>query len=396
MDVGTLLIPVFAAVIGYATNWLAVKMMFQPLQFVGVGPVGWQGVIPSKAAKMGSISVDKGIAKLGSVEEFYRRLDPERLAQHVVANSQEDLRVLTDRVIVRRHPQLWRDLPDEVREAVHGRVAAEFPRHVQEVTDDIGRGIEHLMDLKLMVVRHLDEHPELVNRIFQDVGHKEFRFIINSGAWLGFMLGLIQMGVWIVFPQWWIIPLAGMLVGWATNFIALRIIFHPVHTRRVGPFKLRGLFLRRQPEVADVYSRIVTDEILTMRNMTHEMLHGPSSDRTRQLIEARLEPAVDEAVGAARPAVRALLGPRDYDAIQEGLAEDAVDFTMEPLEDEQFNRERAEVLHGLLSDRMRELPAPDFAEMLRSSFREDEWRLIAVGAALGSLAGVAQLLTTLS
>ena len=52
-------IPVIAALIGWTTNWLAIKMTFYPLEFVGKPPLlGWQGIIPSKARKMAAISVD--------------------------------------------------------------------------------------------------------------------------------------------------------------------------------------------------------------------------------------------------------------------------------------------------------------------------------------------------
>mgnify|MGYP007000240031 len=43
-------IPVIAALIGWSTNWLAIKMTFYPLEFIGKPPLlGWQGIIPSKA-----------------------------------------------------------------------------------------------------------------------------------------------------------------------------------------------------------------------------------------------------------------------------------------------------------------------------------------------------------
>ncbi len=42
------------------------------------GGVGWQGIIPARAAKMGSIAVDKAIAKLGTPAEFYQQLEPDR------------------------------------------------------------------------------------------------------------------------------------------------------------------------------------------------------------------------------------------------------------------------------------------------------------------------------
>ena len=38
-------IPVIAALIGWTTNWLAIKMTFYPLEFVGKPPLlGWQGI----------------------------------------------------------------------------------------------------------------------------------------------------------------------------------------------------------------------------------------------------------------------------------------------------------------------------------------------------------------
>jgi uncharacterized membrane protein YheB (UPF0754 family) len=409
------LIPVIAGAIGYVTNWLAVKMLFFPVRFVGVrvpllryattflprklkqvpglmqGGLGWQGIVPSRAAKMGSISVDKGIAKLGSPSEFYEQLDPESIARHILATARDDIRDLVERVLEREHPQLWRDLPPQVREAVHARVQEELPGIVREVTEDIGQNVENLMDVKLMVIRHIDENPELANRIFVEVGDRELRFIIRSGFYFGFLLGLPQVPLFAAFGSWWVLPVGGMVVGYLTNWIALRVIFSPIEPRKIGPFTLQGLFLRRQPEVAEVYAKLIADDVVTLRNMGEELLRGPQSDRTRHLIQTRLRPAVDRALGITRPAVRVAVGTRQYDAIRESLAAEAVEFTVTPLRDPGFNRRQSDAVRELLVERMRELPTADFAELLRSGFREDEWLLILLGAALGFLAGSGQI-----
>ena len=108
-----------------------------------------------------------------------------------------------------------------------------------------------------------------------------------------------------------------MLVGYVTNWVALWMIYEPAEPRRFGPFRFQGLFIRRQPEVADVYARIVADEIVTVANFGNELLHGPQSDRTRALIEDSMRPAIDRAIGPARPAVRVAIGSREYDAIRQ-------------------------------------------------------------------------------
>ncbi|HEY3467016.1 MAG TPA: DUF445 domain-containing protein, partial [Amycolatopsis sp.] len=44
-------IPVVAALIGYGTKLVAIRMMFQPVEFLGIKPFfGWQGIVPKRAA----------------------------------------------------------------------------------------------------------------------------------------------------------------------------------------------------------------------------------------------------------------------------------------------------------------------------------------------------------
>lgn len=415
VDLELLSIPVVAALIGYGTNWVAVRMLFFPLRFWGVrlgavrwlaqflprrlqavpglieGGIGWQGIIPARAAKMGSIAVDKGIAKLGSPREFYDCLDPEAMADQIIAETRGEIRELVERIVEREHPGLWRDLPPGLRERVFRRVEAELPAIANEITRDVGEHIDQLLDVKLMVIRRIEENPALANRIFLEVGAKELRFIVNSGLIFGFILGIFTIPLYSAIDSWLVLPLAGVLVGYLTNWIALRLIFQPMYPHQIGPFKVQGLFMRRQPEVADVYAKVIADDVVTMANVSDELLRGPRSDRTRRLVRERLRPAVDRALGAARLPVRVAFGPREYESVRESLATEAIDLTLSPLSDRDFGRRQSAAIRELLARRMRELPEPDFAELLRAAVEEDEWMLILLGGVLGFLAGCLQI-----
>ncbi|MDX1511821.1 MAG: hypothetical protein R3249_10775 [Nitriliruptorales bacterium] len=413
-----LLLPLISGLIGWVTNWVGIKLLFYPIRMVGFrlpglaavakklprklqgvpglvhGIVGWQGVIPSRAAKMGSIAVDKGIAKLGSPAEFYEQLEPDRIAEHIIATARDDIREVVERIMEREHPQLWRDMPAPVRDAVHARVQQQLPGIVRKVTGEIGTNIDQLLDIKLMVIRHIEQDPSLANRIFLEVGSKELRFVITSGLWLGAILGLPNIWVVQAFPDvWWYLPLAGVFVGYLTNWIAIKVIFLPETPKRFGPLTLHGLFMRRQPEVSEVYSKVIADDIVTLANIGRELLDGPRSDRTRDMLENALRPAVDRSLGPARSAVRVALGTRQYDSIRESVASDAVEYTMTPFTDPEFNAQQGEAIRRLLTERMLELPPDDFAEMLRSAIQEDEWMLIFIGSVLGFVAGTLQILT---
>ena len=407
--------PIFSGVIGYVTNWSGVWMLFWPVRFRGLrvpgvaplanvmprrvqqipgvmqGGLGWQGIIPSRAAKMGSIAVDKGIAKVGSPSDFYEQLDPEKIAQQILASSQSDMRDLVERIMEREHPQLWNELPPRVREAVHERVQEQLPEIVREVTERIGENIDDLLDVKLMVIRHVEEHPELMNRVFLDVGKKELDFIVRFGGVFGFICGFPLILATNAFPHWYVLPILGTVVGYVTNWLAIWMIFEPNDPRRIGPWTLQGLFLKRQRQVAEVYATIVADDIVTVRNIGNELLHGPRADRTRSMIQGALRPAVDRATGMVQPLVRMAVGPREYDAIRDSLALEGVEYTITPLQDEAFNREQSHNVRELIADRVREMSSRDFAELLRSGMREDEWLLVLHGAVLGFGAGLVHL-----
>ena len=165
-----------------------------------------------------------------------------------------------------------------------------------------------------MVIKRFD--PELANRVFLEMGRRELKFIQNFGFVFGFVLGIPVAVLTHFVTFWWLLPLLGVVIGYVTNWVALWMIYEPPEPRRLGPLRWQGLFVRRQPEVADVYASIVADDILTVAEFGNELLHGPRSDRTRALIESAMRPAIDRAIGPLRPAVRVAVGAREYDAIQ--------------------------------------------------------------------------------
>ena len=408
-------IPLFTGLVGWLINWSGLVMLFKPVRFHGVripgmrelaavlprklqevpgllqGGVGWQGIIPARAAKMGSIAVDKAIAKLGTPGEFYQQLEPDRIAGHIVTVFRPEIPQLVDDVMRREHPRLWRDLPRPVRDAVVERVQAQLPAVVGRVTDEIGIHIDQLLDPKIMVIDHFRANPSLVVRIFRDFGQRELNLMVAFGFVFGFLLGIPVAVVDSLFGQWWLLPLLGVVVGWITNALGMWLIFEPPEPRRILGIKVHGLFLRRQDEAAEVYARIIADDVITLERIGDFLLDGPRGDRTRQMLATALKPAIDKAAGPARAAVRVAVGPSRFDTIRESVAREAVGRTLTPFKDPAFSRRQADRIQHLVATRTKELPPRDFVEMMRAAIREDEWMLYAHGAIMGLAGGFLHL-----
>lgn len=408
-------IPLFTGVIGYITNWTGVLMLFQPVKFHGIripglkilfpflprrvqvipaitsgGKFGWQGIVPSRAAKMASIAVDKGLAKLGNISDFYRELEPDKIAERLTEIAEAEIREVVDRIMIREEPQLWRDLPPQVKDVVHARVMERLPKLVRQLTDEIGANIDQLLDAKLMVMRHLEQHPELLNDMFRKVGKKELTFMQNFGFYFGYPMGFLLVWIVEVYPQWWVLPVGGVIIGYVVNYLGITMIFEPVQRTNWVPWR-QGLFIKRKAEIADVYAKIISDNVITINNVGNELLHGPRADRTHQMLENLLRPTIDRAVGPARPAVRMVVGSRSYDRISQSVATESTRFAPVAFGDEEFNVRQANKIFRFVADQMRRMSLDDFNELLRSAIKQDEWLLFVHGAVLGAGAGLLHL-----
>ncbi len=395
-------IPVLSALIGWSTNVLALKMTFYPLNFVGIGKLGWQGIIPSRAGVMAGKSVDLLTSKLITIEERFEQLDPERIAEEMEPALNRMTNQIVDEVMAEEAPELWENVPKGIKEGIYLRAAEETPQVVEELMQDVKERITELFDLRRMVVETLEGDRELLNQIFLDVGREEFKFIERSGGYFGFLFGMIQMGLFAfgnfvlgidLMYTLWLLPAAGLLVGWATNVLALRMIFLPqVPKRFFFFFTFQGLFLRRQREVASEYSRIVASRILTAPQILDELISGPASERLFSLVRLHLKRGIDASAGLVKPLFQLTRGTHRYIAVKDRIArrfEEELPYSLRylfPYAEEALDVENS------LRQKMQELSAPEFVGFLRPVFQEDEWKLILVGAVLGLIAGLVQML----
>jgi len=387
-------IPIVAAIVGWGTNWLAIKLMFYPVEFVGIKALhlGWQGVVPSKAEKMAKIVVEKGMMALANISEVYGQLDQNNLKMlfGIIMHSKID--GFIDTLMEEEYSEAWSKMTDEEKSNIKNTVREQLPVLIDRMIDEVGERIDGLIDLDEMVNNQLVQDRALLNRMFLEAGGSEFKFIVNSGIYFGTIFGLIQMMVWYYFPEWWVLPLFGLLVGYATNAIALNIIFKPVDPIKFGPFVLHGLFLKRQKEVSETFCRILTQDILTIRNLMTSMLNGSKSYRTRRLMKKHIEKAIDEAAdesfGIGKIIAAETLGEKGLAQLKLTATDKAWNLaSVGLLKEHGFNQGQSEIIEVMLRERMEALSSRQFQEVLRPAFQEDEWILISVGAILGLASG---------
>lgn len=387
-------LPLFTALVGWATNRLAVLMLFRPIEPLGRPPfLGWQGVVTRRAEEMAHECIDRTLARSGDLTGLYQRLDPALITGEVVSRITPHLEEYVDDVMYQHHPVLWDNLPRRLKQRIYTYVEHNLPERVDAMVADFGEELGDLVDLKALVSEELRHQPDFMNRILEEAGASTFRFVVRSGGVIGLLLGIVLAVGWTVWPSPWLLLGGGFGVGFLTNWIALTLAFRPCEKKQLGPIRLQGLLMRKQPEVSRIWGQRVAYELLTCEKVAHAIVHGEKAARTRAIIQKHLRPLLDQST-VMRLSTQMAVGASGYTELKKSMNDRALIASDEVFGDDAFNRDRARIVATLIEERLTRLKPAAFQSLLRPVFAAEEGRLMLAGGVLGLVASLIPVLLT--
>lgn len=424
-------LPFVTAFVTWAHVWMALRMLFYPIHFRGVRinnmpfgfpGIGWQGIVPHKAGKISGVIVDQTLSKLGSLDEFFKAMNPEEMAEFITKEVDSNLESLIDEIMMERSANLWGGVPYAVKRRIYAHVRSELPDIMKELVVDLTYHVEDLVDMRQMIVNKMENDRELMVNMFLKVGQKEINFIWHMSAVIGLMFGIVQMFMYWALPIHETVPIFAAIWGAITNAIAIWMVFNPIYPHHFSFIKLfrlkilyfqvlerfsipllliipvrphianynwQGGFMKRQDEVSEVFAQIVVNDLVTIETIMNEMMYGEYSSRTRELMKSHIYEMLESPLISTT--LKVGLGRREYGQLKNTIIDKSINATMTPIRDPELNSSRANKIFGLFCDRIRALSPVEFQNLLRPAFQEDETTLIILGGITGCIFGCLHL-----
>ena len=189
-------LPVIAALIGWMTNFLAVKMLFHPKEPKNIFGLTFHGVFPKRqsalAEKLGHL-VSK---ELFSISDVSARIKDFATSEEAMNEVGQRIEMTIRNKLVQTFPMLAMFLSDEMVEKVTGLFKKELKEFLAETSKGLGEKLEHNLNIEKMVEERVNAFSsEKLESLFNELMKKEFRFIELVGAVLGFLIGCVQLGI---------------------------------------------------------------------------------------------------------------------------------------------------------------------------------------------------------
>lgn len=199
MNPGLWLVPVIGALIGWFTNFLAVKMIFRPQKPVVIPVLGIviQGVIPKRKAEiarsLGEVVARELVNFDDVAAQVSARLEEEDLINLLAGQANE--------AVVRSLPHI---IPEPVK-TIAGSLVAKVVQHqgsdlLKEFTDRAMTEIKNSVDFAQLVENKINQMDwDQLEQLVLEVGSRELKHIEILGGVLGFIIGLAQMAIAYLF-----------------------------------------------------------------------------------------------------------------------------------------------------------------------------------------------------
>jgi len=188
------LFPVFSALIGWVTNFIAVKMLFYPRQERNFYLFKLHGVFPKRQAllaqRLGRVVANELLSVQSIQAHVHNPETMEELNQTISTETEQYLRNKVENI---RIPLISTFIDEKRLTQIHGIMIKEIDQFIPKIMDSMSEKLSTL-DVETMVAEEVQKFDALkIEKLIKGILHKELHFIELAGAVLGFIIGLIQV-----------------------------------------------------------------------------------------------------------------------------------------------------------------------------------------------------------
>ena len=191
-----------------------------------------------------------------------------------------------------------------------------------------------------------------------------------------------------------LIPLISAFIGWFTNWVAIKMLFHPKEPKKFMFITFQGVFPKRQRQFAEKLGKLVSTELLSFREIEEKIVNPDNIKKLMPFVESKVDDFLRNKLSDAFPIISIFIGESTINQLKtvfmaelEVIFPEMIAAYMKNLES-QLDLEKmvTEKVYGFSSDKM---------EAILNQIMTKEFKFIEViGGVLGFIIGILQVLIT--
>ncbi|MDB5229369.1 MAG: hypothetical protein JWN76_174 [Chitinophagaceae bacterium] len=198
------------------------------------------------------------------------------------------------------------------------------------------------------------------------------------------------MNYWLI-----LIPLISAFIGWFTNWIAIKMLFHPKEPVKVLGITFHGIFPKRQKLFAEKLGKLVSEELLSFSDIENKITSPGNISRVLPLIDQHLDHFLRVKLKDSMPVISMFVGEKMIDQLKQVFLAELEQLFPVIMNSYMHNLKGDLDLEKIVTQKVTAFSS-DKLENILNQIMSSEFRFVEIlGGVLGFIIGIIQVIITL-
>ncbi|WP_295236803.1 DUF445 family protein [Sediminibacterium sp.] len=193
----------------------------------------------------------------------------------------------------------------------------------------------------------------------------------------------------------YLIPIISAFIGWFTNWIAIKMLFHPKKPVKILGITFIGIFPKRQAQFAEKLGKLVSAELLSFQDIESKITNPDNINQLMPQIDAHIDHFLRVKLADQMPVISMFIGDKTIQQMKSVFMTELTELFPGIMKSYMGNLQRDLDLEKIVIEKVKGFSS-DKLEQILNDIMAKEFRFVEIiGGVLGFLIGIIQVILTL-
>lgn len=194
--------------------------------------------------------------------------------------------------------------------------------------------------------------------------------------------------------SFFLLPIISAFIGWFTNWIAIKMLFHPKEPKSFLGIKIQGIFPKGQKQFAKKLGTLVASELLHFDDIAKKISDPAQLEHVRPFVAKHIDDFLEHKLVEKMPVLAMFVSASTLAPIKDGLMEEIDTMLPELMKQYADNLKSKIDIEKMVAEKVANFSSDKLEEIL-VAIMSKEFRFVEIiGGVLGFIIGLLQVLLT--
>ena len=198
------------------------------------------------------------------------------------------------------------------------------------------------------------------------------------------------MNYWLLI----IIPLISAFIGWVTNWVAIKMLFHPRQPKKILGITFHGIFPKRQQQFAEKLGKLVSAEFLSFDDIEEKISNPENLKKIMPMIENHIDDFLRNRLSTEMPVISMFIGDKTISKLKESFMKEIEILFPQVMKQFASNLKNELDLEQIVIQKVSGFSSDKLEEVLQQIMSKEFRFVEVIGAVIGFIIGLVQVIIT--